>query len=402
MSFDQLTVSGASASGARTRLTFVVFGFVAVSGALIQIRGALMSSFQDSFLVSESQLGLLTPVSTIGFTAAIILFGLFAGRLDARRAMSVGIALTGLALFALGFAPFFLLLLLVEGFRNFATGIFRALDRPVLSHLYTDSRGRILSLVGMVWALGAAAGPVFATVVMSVFGHSWQVVYFLLALVCVPLAILLVRQDFSGFEGSERSFAVNDLRRVARKPRIHTMTVSLVLVGGIESGFFTWLPYYISQSYAQSTANLSLSVYLISYIPGRFGFSYLTSRYRNLNLLVASTLILPIVLWLTLRVFEGTALLVSIFAVGLLMSGLFPTLITIGMDAVPSFSGPVNAMGNFSARIGFFIVPALIGVLAQVYTIQAAMGVQIALGAALTATILLFKMIESRSKTAAH
>ncbi|MFB6188319.1 MAG: sugar MFS transporter [Halapricum sp.] len=395
MSFETAEISSWVDLHERTRLTIVVFGFVAISGALIQIRGALFSSFQTQFLVSESQLGLLTPVSTVGFTAAILLFGSMTGRIDARRAMGVSVLLTGLLLVALGLSPIFFVLVAVEGLRSFSTGVFRAIDRPMLGHLYPDTRGQMVSLVAMVWALGAAAGPVLVTVV-STLGYDWPAVYFLLAVVCLPIAVLLFRHDVSGFEGNEQSFSVSYLDDLVHEPQIHVMMISLVLVGGIESGFFTWLPYYVAQSSPQTLANLSLSVYLVSYIPGRFLSSYLAGRYRSLNLLVGATVALPPVLWTALNTPKGPALLVAIFVVGLLMSGLFPTLITIGMESQPSFSGPVNAIGNVSARVGFLIVPTIIGVLAQVYTIGIAMRVQIVLGATLAATTIGFKILDVR------
>lgn len=380
----------------RMRIGVVVFSFVAVSGALIQIRGTLLSSFQETFTVSPGELGLLTPVATIGFTLAILLIGPASGRIDVRRFMAGSIALTGVAVVAFAFAPFYGVLLVIEGIRSFVTGVFRALDRPLMGHLYPDSRGRILSLLGMGWALGAAAGPLLVIALVNVGGLGWQAVYLVVAVGCLPLAVLALRSDFSVFDRNERTLTVASLRAVLREPGIHTMAVSLTLVGGIESGFFTWLPYYLSQSLSPSIANLSLTVFLVSYIPGRLAFSRLTERYHNLDLLVVATVALAFGLWLAMTVLEGIALLGAMFVIGLLMSGMFPTLITIGMETTPAFSGPVNAIGNVAARVGFLTVPALIGILAELYTIETAMTVQVLLGGALAVSTSGFKLLTLR------
>lgn len=367
----------------------VLFGFVALAGVTIQARGALIPSFQESFDVSESQLGLVTSVGTVGFVISMLSVGFAAGRLDMKRYMLFSVLFTAVGLAVISLAPTFLLLLVLVGLRSVATGVFRALDRPVLSHLFSESRGRIFSLHSMAWAVGATSGPILVTLVLMRF--DWSVTYLIIAAAFVPLLVAIWFLDLPESTANERSISVSDIRMLVKQPPIYGMGLALVIVGGIESAFFTWLPYYATQLFSETIAGLTLSVYLAAYIPGRYVFSHLTERYEYTNIVLVVGALLTVVLYATFVLADGYVLLALIFVTGLLVSGLFPTLITLGIDSNPSYTGPVNAVGYIFQQAGFFSAPAIIGVLADSYSIQEAMLLQIGFAAALTILVLALK-----------
>ena len=56
------------------------------------------------------------------------------------------------------------------------------------------------------------------------------------------------------------------------------MGIALALNGGVEGSLFTWLPYFAAQPFESSTANLLLTAYLLTYVPGRLTYSYVADR----------------------------------------------------------------------------------------------------------------------------
>lgn len=363
-----------------------IFAFVGLSGAMMQARGALIPTFETYFDVSKSQLGLVTPVGTVGYVAAMVWLGPASGRVDLRRFLLGGSVLAVVALVLIGAAPSFLVLLAFIGLRSFGIGVFRALDRPTLSHLFPESRARIFSLQEMTWAIGATVGPLLVAAVLLQF--SWRVTYAVLAALTVPVIILVWRLDPPSGTVNEKSFALADVRSVIGHPSVYGMVSAIVLVGGIESVFFTWLPSYADSMFSGGIASITLSIYLVSYIPGRLVFSHLGDRFRFTDLLIGVTVLLTALLYVTFVLADGLELLVLIFAVGFLVSGLFPTLISLGIESNPAYTGPVNAIANVATQVGFFTAPAAVGVLAEGSTIQRAMLVQIGL-AGLLAVVLL-------------
>lgn len=368
----------------RRAWTAVVFAAVGVGGAALQARGALVPSFQSAFGLSESQLGLLTPVATLGFVGPVVIVGSLAGRVDVRRVVVAGIALTGVALALHGAAPSYAALLGFVALQSAATGLFRGLDRPILGHLHPEERGRIFTRETMVWAAGATLGPFVATAALAV--GTWRWAYLALGALFLPVALVAWRLDFPADALAERSLALADVRPLLSDRTVVGMAVALVFVGGIESTFFTWLPYYASGFLPRATANLALSVYLAAYVPGRLGFSLLADTTSPPDVVLAAAAALVCLLAVLLATPVGVERLpffALTFAVGLLLSGFFPLLLTWGIEAAPSYTGPVNAVAMVSTQVGFFVVPATVGVLADRTSIGSAMLVQVALAGSL-------------------
>ncbi|WP_436925187.1 MFS transporter [Halosimplex amylolyticum] len=354
--------------------TVAIFAFVTTEAVGFQLRGAILPSVERTFDVSQGLLGLVATAGTLGFVGSVLVVGFVAGRIDIHRALLASAAVVAVSAFLTGAAPVFLLFLGALFVRGVATGPFRALDRAVLGHLYPDGRARIFNRYALVWAAGAAAGPLVVTAALA--AGSWRYAYAVVGVGFVVSTALLVRLDLPASVQTERELTLDELATVVRKPAVAGMTGVLVFNGGIEGSLFTWLPYFAAQQLPAAEANLVLSTFLAAYVPARFTYSFLTDRTgRTLDLvLVTATLALP-VLFATVFLATGRWLFVAVFALGLVVSATFPTLSAFGMNAAPEFSGPVNAIATSAGYVGIALVPPLIGVLAERVGIRAALGV---------------------------
>lgn len=264
-------------ASSRRHWTLIVFSFVALSGVALQTRGALVPSFRQTYGVSESRLGLLTVAGSIGFVPIMLTFGFVAGHIDIRRFLFLGVFGTSGGLIIISFAPTYWTLLALVGFQMGAYGIFRALDRPVMSHLYPESRGRIFSLQAMIWSVGATSWPILVTLLST--HYSWRVIYLLLGIMFLPTLAGTWLSDLPECIEQERSFSGSDLRSLISRPPIYGMGQSLVLVGSLVSVFFTWLPYYATQFLSRLLANLTLTILLAAYIPSRRFSPWVSERH---------------------------------------------------------------------------------------------------------------------------
>jgi MFS family permease len=342
--------------------TVAILLFVATEAVAFQLRGPLLPSIQRTFATSTELLGLVATAGTAGFVLSVLAVGFVAGRLDIRLALLGSAALVGVSVLAVGLAPSFAVLLGALFVRGVATGPFRALDRAVLGHLYPDSRARAFNRYAVVWALGAAAGPLVASVAVD-FG-DWRYAYLGLAVAFLPAVFLLGSLDLPASVAAERPLSVAKLRTVVRRPAVAGMTGGLVLSGGVEGSLFTWLPYFAATRAGVADGSLVLFAYLLAYAPARLVYSHLVERIEpsTLVLCVASAAA-PLVVVLTLV--EGRlAVFATAFLLGACVSGIFPTLSAVGVDAAPAFSGPVNAIATAAGFTGIATAPVVVGVVA--------------------------------------
>jgi fucose permease len=365
----------------RLAWTALLFGFAALTGLTLQARGALVPSFTAAFDVSPATVGLLAPATSVGFTAVAVLVGLSLGRVPVRTLVVVGSLGTAAALAGLWLAPTFVALGVAASLRTAFTGLVRGVDRPVVSHLYPASRGRFYSLLDLSWAAGAAVGPVLVTAALAV--GDWRLAYLALAVVALPMAALAVGRSPPAGMDREEPLAPGDVPPVLRHPSVAGMALVLALVVGVEGVFFTWLPYFGTTFLERSSANLLLSTYLVGYVPGRYAFSRLADRTAYVRLALPAAVGAALLTAVAVTALRGPAVFPAVFAVGALVSGLYPTTVAWATDALPEYSGPVNAVALAAGQVGFATVPAAVGVLATARSIAVGMYVPAALLVAL-------------------
>jgi len=339
--------------------TAVVFAYVALEGAGLQMRGAVIPALRRSFGAPEWQLGLVAPAGTVGFLLTVTLVGAVAGRFDTRRLLLVGVAGTGAGIFVLGVVPSMAFFLAALVGRSLFTGVGRGSDRPLLSHLYPNQRGRLFGYYDMMWAVGATAGPLL--VAAAVAAGNWRLAYYAVGIAFVPVVAAVVILPTPSVDGGDVPLDVAEVRRIVRRPEVGTMALALFLSTGFEGGLFTWVTTYAQGRLPGALATASLSVMLAAYIPGRFLSGWLSERLGYVRLSVGLVALTIPAFGYTFFLAEGDGLLVGLFFVGLTLSGIYPTMLAYATEAVPEHSAPVNATASVTSAAGIAAVPAAMG-----------------------------------------
>ncbi|MDQ2052361.1 MFS transporter [Natronolimnohabitans sp. A-GB9] len=364
--------------------TAAIFCFVFADAVAMQARGPILTSLEASFGVSEAALGLIAPAGTVGFVVAAVATGLLAGRLRFRRTLLLAVGGVCVALVLMASAPLYVLFLLALVAQGAAAGAFRGLDRAVLSHLFTTRRGRVFNAYALTWAVGAVVGPQLVNVVLAV--ADWRAVFVVIALLFLPTALAAARTELPSMS-AERSLSSDAFGELIQQPAVVGASVGILLTGAVEGILFTWLAYYASGFYETTTANLLLSAYLLAYVPARAGYTVLVGRVPYLVLLFVATVPTIPALAVAFSGVTGPALFLAVFVAGAGLSCGFPTLSAYAVDAAPEYSGPLNALTTGATYAGIAIAPVIVGVLAELYGIERAMWLTVAIAGALLATI---------------
>jgi predicted MFS family arabinose efflux permease len=360
-----------SDDGLRRQWALAIFAFAALVGLLLQTRGALLPSFQTTFGVGEATLGLLAPLASAASFLTVLVVGLRAGDLPLERLLPLGLAGVSLSLLAVWWVPSFALLALALVGATAAAGVVRALDRPVLSHLYPDARPRLFSLYEMSWAVGATTGPLLATGAIAL--GDWRLTYLVAAACFGALAVVVSRLDLPSSVGRERSVALSGLPELLSTPVVRTMVLALVLTVAVEAGVFTWLPFYATTFLDRETATLLLSVYLVAYVPGRYLASRVVDRLGPERVVLAAAVGGSVSLLALLSARTTLTAGGASFALGFCLSAVYPTVQAWATGAMPTVSGPINAVASAAATFGAVVSPALVGFAADATDITRAM-----------------------------
>lgn len=364
--------SEAGVGRSRRLWTVALLLFVAVSGLGMQMRGALLPTLGDQWGISDSLLGLIGPAGTLGYAITVLATGAVAGRIDAKRFLLGGLLVTVVAVVGMGAAPFFFAYLGFLVVRGLGTGVVRALDRPILGHLYPNARGRVFNLYDLAWAVGAAAGP--ALMGLAISRGDWRLAYYGLAIAFVAVLTFIWLLDAPA-DGAEEPLDVGSALELLRTPAIAAMALALIFHTGLEGAMFLWLPTFGERviELDPGMASLLLSAFMVSYIPGRIVYTGIAERVGYAPLVVALEVILvPTYLW-TIFLADGLEIFAGVVVLGALVSGIFPTLVAFGTEAAPEFSAPINAIALATSSISIALVPWAMGGLIEASTIRSAM-----------------------------
>jgi len=198
-------------------------------------------------------------------------------------------------------------------------------------------------------------------VAAALWAGNWRFAYGALAVAFVPVVGALLWLSPPVIDGGDDPLNLAELRRIVRRPEVLATAVGLFLSAGVEGGLFTWLTTFAEGRLAGSLSTTSLSVLLVAYIPGRFATGRLAERFGYAPMATGLIcLAIPAVAY-TFFAASGLALLVGFFAVGLTISGLYPTLLAYATEAVPEHSAPINAIVLLTSTVGLALVPAVMG-----------------------------------------
>jgi MFS family permease len=348
---------------------FLLTGWGAAAG---QARGALLKPIQDTFLVSESVLGLTASVIMLGFMISVLTIGMIIGRINIRKFLLIGTGLSFISLMLLGSSQSFFLLLGFFFVSGVSGGLTTALCPPVLGHMHSKRRGWIFNRNEMVWAIGATSGPLFVNLILVIFG-SWRLAYFLLSLGFVPIFLLFWKIRLIPSMKREKALSLKELKSLGKHPAIFGMALGIAANGCIEGSLFTWLAYYMTQFFPESIANLIFSGYVMAYIPGRLIYGRLSEKTGYTNLILFNSVVTVFLLFMAFVVTSGAAMVACILVIGFLISGNFPTLLAMGTNARPEHSGPINGIARSASALGISTFSALIGVIADLSGLRSGM-----------------------------
>ncbi len=355
----------------RNKWALAAFLQIGLLGMVLQLRGALLLNIKETYAVSESLLGLIAPAGVLGFTISALTTGMIAGKINIKKFILIGVATTALTTCLISTAHLYPLFLVMIALSGLARGISGGLGRPFLGHLFAEKRGQIFNINEAVWAIGATCGPLLATLVLTF--STWRVAYLLVGLAFIPVFFLMLKTDLSHVHVDERKISFGKLWTILKNPIMIGAITVLFFNVGVEGGFFTWLPYYLSQHFPQSIANLSLSAFLAAYIPGRFINSWFAKKYHYSTLILMDSVIVILLLIIAFYFTSGYFTIACIVLAGFFISPTFPNLFSLIMESFSEHSGPMNGVVMTVDPLGFSLVPYLVGVIADSFSISFAM-----------------------------
>ena len=360
----------------RNRATWLSYTMLAYYGYFINIFGPITPFLKDELQLSYT-------VSSLHFSAFAL--GMIGAGLTGYRVIqkfgrwhSLWIGVFGMCLSAL---------LLIAGSdpkitigASFLMGLVGSLILAIIPSVLSDQYGAMravaLSEANVISSIVSAIAPVlvgwFATMALG-----WRA-----ALLIPVLAALMIRFGFGAVNlpAAPVSSAAGASR--GRLPRLYWIYwVALVVGVSVEFCMIFWSADYLETvlKVPKADAAQAVSLFLIAMIIGRLASSRLVQRFTSHQVVTVSLLIATagfLIYWTASTPILG---IVGLFITGLGVAGLYPLILSLAIGSAGSSVDRASALSSLASGTAIFLLPLILGRLADAVGIRSAYAVIIVL-----------------------
>jgi fucose permease len=390
-------------------LFFGLFCVFTLFGTSMTLVGAALPRILSDFRWSYAAAGAVIAASAAAYFPASLAAGKVLQRLGIKATMLLGLALCafGLAFFAARAS--FLVNLVLNALIGAGQGLIEPTVNVSMLKMDEGGSGRPMNLMHGAFAVGAVVGPLVLGLILAT-GLTWTIIFRAIALLFAILAAVLSFLRFSGLD-SVRQGTMSRTEQGGRSAlpgrgaAFYLGFVCLLLYVGAELGISNWIAEYFVRIFAARAAfaSLTVSLFWIGLLAGRFGVPALYRGKRPEILLVGSSLLLvaSTVALCALGFASGngaaagpkglvaaSALVLPAaltFLSGLGCSIIYPTVMSLVGASCEGAQAEAISFAAGGGGIGLFAFPFLMSWIAQGYGIRVGF-VTYALIAALTAS----------------
>ena len=350
-----------------------------VFGMILGLPGTVLGQPEtvQQFGLTLADRGLLISTLFTGLLFGSLLSGVVVDALGQRASLVVSSALVALCLPLFATASSAVLAASALFALGLGSASINTASNALSSELFPDERGRRMNGIAIMVGLGGIAMPT-ATVLAS---HlvSWRAVVLggaaLAALVALSGIMPIALPPRNPVKGSD---PITVLRQFARQPAFAIFLLLILLGGGNEASMAGWTSsFVIASGMSASTATWVLSSHWLGLILSRALFSNRVDRAKEIA--VERSAVLSALVLLVLVVSPSPVVVMfGPFVVGMCMALVMPTSLALAGERIEGNPGALFGGLLTLAQIGGMVLPASIGLVAQVTGVRFALALVVA------------------------
>ena len=307
-------------------------------------------------------------------TAAVYAVGSLGGgfateRFGRRSVLVLAFCIHAAGLVGLGIAPGWAAFVVAGLLRSMGAGAIDGGLNGLIVDLYDRSRGRILALAHLFYALGAVGAPILLAF-REPLGLSWQAVAVATGLVAVPLVALLAVTYLADGRHQAASAASGAASMLALP--LVVLAVAIGCYVTCSNGVSSWLVRFLAAAPA-GVATSALGLFWAGLVAGRIAAALTADRFDHLKLVTAAAAATAagIVAAVLVPSLEAS---IALFALAGFTAGpVYPLIMAIGGERFPTRAAAMSGILTAAGVVGTLSYPPLMGVISVTVGLPVAM-----------------------------
>ncbi len=353
----------------------VLLGAFGVFGLFWGTFAVLLADLSGALDLSPGPLGVALFVGAAASIVAMALLGWTSDRLGRRAFLVVSGGLMGLGIAALAFVDGYAVLLAALILLYAASGLYDVGINAAAVDLERAAGRRFMVVLHAAFSAGGVAGALSAGALLSA-GVDYRHVYLALLppLGAAILAVAATRFPPPGEPPGSGGAGEAGLYRSLPLLLVAVLaTLALLSEGEMEH----WSGVYLRQTLGLSAllGGSGVAVFYGSMAVGRLGAAFVIERLGNRRTLQGAGLLAAGGMTLALATREPLLVVVGFLVVGLALSAVVPITFSLAGDIAPERAGGAISVVTTLGYGGFLLGPVVVGGLAEVVGLRAALGI---------------------------
>ena len=333
-----------------------------VYGLIAAMLGTILPALSARFHLTPKQNGTIALAQAIGLVIASVAAGPLIDSQGYKAGMVLGLALIALALFLLPASKSYgqvvgYLFLLGLGGGTIVTGA-----NALAFDLGGSEHAAALNFLNVFFGLGGLATPFILANLLR--GNSTRLCY--IAAVATAATLAVNAGVHMPQARSAGGIAVSEVGNLLGHPALWLLAAMLFLYVACEVGVWNWLTrHLIAQGISEVRALNILSLgFALGLLIGRVAVTPLFKTVRPDTVTLFAALLMTVTTWLALRTTKPAVAWVAVFAAGIAMAPVFPTVLAITGNVFGATKATAIGIVAMFGWVGLAVSSPMIGAIA--------------------------------------
>jgi MFS family permease len=311
--------------------------------------------------------------------------GWTADRLGRRLSLISSAGAMGLGIAGLAIADGYATLLAVLMILSAASGLYDVGINATAVDLEKATGRRFMAVLHAAFSAGGVAGALCAGALLQT-GVGYRYVYLMLLL---PLGVVILGVAAARFPAPGRPGGAGTEERYALYRNLPLLLIATIATLGLlsEGEMEHWSGLYLRQSLGLPAllGGTGVAVFYAAMAAGRLGAAWAIDRFGDRRTLSGAGLLAAGGMALALATREPPLVVAGFLLVGLALSAVVPIAFSVAGDLAPERAGEAISVVTTLGYGGFLLGPVIVGGLAEIFGLRAALGTIAVVGLAISA-----------------
>jgi fucose permease len=361
---------------------YLLLAHFVVFGCIVGVRGVIWTDVLKMLDIGEGRFGSAQLLPFLVSTMLLVQYARIAAWAPSKAIALTGLGLAGVATLALASVTsfwWFLGCLLILGA---GTGSLDGALTQASLDWEQAARRRRMNVLHSGFSAGAVFGALGAGAGLGL-GWSFRQVLVAQALLCLVVLVMSLPLKYPPTVELEATTEEGGWRTVLGRGSVRALVLICLLSVVVESVIFLWSVIYLRTALGASAllGGAGFALFNAAMFIGRTLNASLVASYGARSSLQLSGVILVLGALLLMATEAISIAMAALALLGLGVAGVFPTVVSATGDVLPGQSGILTGVIMTSAYLAFLLTPPVVGWVAELASLRAAMAIVLVCGA---------------------